>query len=145
MKFLMRAFSSNADYNADIEYVWVDVTKELAQIILARRKLFLNAEAADKKTPGCEHSSLWEMYFGNHHARYFSNEKVPEELGLQVFDDTGEPVETDWDPGDDDGERTECDQMIVAENGVRWTTIPKHTDIYITSETIPFSKIEECL
>lgn len=145
MKFLMRAYSSNGDYNADIEYAWVDVTKELAQIILARRKLFLAAAEGDKKIPGCEHSSLWEMYFGDHHARYFAHEAVPDELGQQVFDETGEAVATEWDPGDNDGERTECDQMIIVDNGVRWTTIPKHADIYITSETIPFSKIEECL
>jgi hypothetical protein len=144
MKFLMRGYSNNENYNADIDYVWVDVGPELAKTILRRRKLFLKANEEEKKAEGRDWGNpLWEMYFGDHHARYFQYGVPPDEETEKV--DQGEAAQTDWDPGDNDGERTECDQMVITEDGVRWTTIPKHCEIYITSETIPYSKIEECL
>ena len=37
----------------------------------------------------------------------------------------------------------ECGQMVIVEDGVRWTCIPKHTSIYVTTETIPIAWIKE--
>jgi DNA-directed RNA polymerase subunit N (RpoN/RPB10) len=94
--------------------------------------------------------NLWEMYFwgclpfwfecGEFSEKWFEKYKIPEWNTdfVEIKDDQAKvddlPVQ-----------RTECDQMIVCEEGVRWTCIPKHTNIYITSETIPIAEIRKIM
>jgi hypothetical protein len=131
MNILMRGFSTDEHYNADIEFVFVQVTKELAELILKRRKSFLAMEAEDKK--------LCEIYFFDHHATYLSYGAVPDEFQ----DETLKPLS--WSPEEDSSENVEVAQMVLDCDGVRWTAVPKHSDIYITSETIPFTDIAKAL
>jgi hypothetical protein len=37
----------------------------------------------------------------------------------------------------------ECEQMIVRENGIAFTAIPKHTDFYVTTAEIPKEVLQQ--
>ena len=37
----------------------------------------------------------------------------------------------------------ECGQMIVRENGIAFTAIPKHTDFYVTTAEIPKEVLQQ--
>lgn len=126
LKLIVTADSSSEDYNADIDSVFVEIDKSLAQRIMERRKLFLHAKAADKDT--------YEMYFWGGQAVF-----------LQNFSCSDEWSEVDGFPESVDEAETECDQMIIRESGVSWTAMPRHSGIYVTTREIDFEKIETLL
>jgi hypothetical protein len=137
-KFVSSTTSSNPDYIAECDFAFMDIGVEAAKQILARHALFMDAHAKDK--------SLWEMYFwdslpewfdGCENSKWFAKHKIEDpDCGVDSVADaiTLEGVEL---------QRTECDQMIICEEGVRWTCVPKHTSIYVTSETIPIGWISK--
>jgi hypothetical protein len=134
---LLRVTSSNSDYNADCALALVQIDKELAKKILERRKLFLQERGNDVE--------LVEKYYWSGSAHFYENGgKVDELYDEHLTDD--DLVELDEDPVKRTEEmRTECDQMIIREDGVAWTMIPKHSDIYITTSIIPYAMVEAYL
>ena len=135
MRFLLNGNSSDADYNADITHVFIDIDKKLAQLILNRADAFKGLKHMD--------AQALEVYFWDHSAQYLRYDAVPEKEVLRI-DKTGEGGPTKWKPTKKTHiENMECCQMIVDESCVRWTAIPKHTSIYINSEQIPLAEIQK--
>lgn len=126
MKFLLKANSSNGDYDADIGCAYVDIDRDYALQILKRHALFEGV----KKEDDCGH----EIYFWDYRANYLSH-------ATHQYD-----VDDDWVSDVDDfttrGERTECDQMVIRAGGVAWTAMPKHTDIYMTTSELSIETIK---
>jgi hypothetical protein len=134
-----------------ISHAVVELTPKLAKVYL---QLLREYQALVKK-----HNNLWEIRFWDY---------AP--LWLEGFDGTndGDEAET-FDPeahlpdkqqamlrdnqqvivpdGFDMRERfavarSECDQLVVLDMGVRWTCIAKHTDLYYSTETITWEQIK---
>ncbi len=135
MKFITSTTSSNSDYNAEFDYAFIEIDKEVAARVMARHEIFTMVRGMDH--------SLFESYFWDSTPEWFSyaddhDKELPDQGEVVVADEKfsldGFEMQND-----------ECCQMIICEEGVRWTTIPKHTGIYITSETIPIEKVRECL
>lgn len=144
MRIAMRVFSTDTDYNADCDYCVVDVTKELAQSILARRKVLLMAKGGDK--------DLYEIYYWGGTQEFYSYGDGDFDFQKQefkdlerVFEDNSFSELPDNFELPKEAERTECDQMVISADGVQWVSIPKHCSIYVTSVEIPYSLIEACL
>lgn len=143
VKFLLRTSSSDEHYNGDIDFCLVEVTKQLARRILHRRKVFTSAKKSEPE--------LWEMYFwggsgdwvpysGVFHEKTINITKEQEAL-LDDNNFVELPDEYSVDP--DSLVRTECEQMIVREDEVCWTVIPKHSSIYIMTHPLPYKLIEK--
>lgn len=133
MKILMRGNSTDENYDADISFVYVDLTAKLARLALKRIAEFKRLKAKD--------SSALETYYWNHDALYLRYDKVSEKEAEAVNTDL--VVDAATEISFDDGENTECDQMTVGEGHISFTAIPKHTGIYIVSERIPLSTLRE--
>lgn len=151
MKFLLSVTCGVEDVDAPREAV-VDITKELAELLIKRRAAFQALVAYD--------NDAWEIYFwsstcqfvgGRSDAEYreeaYVAESVLEQLGEEDYDLTGR----EWLVIPDGAQiryveaRTECDQLIVAEKGVRFMAYPKHCDWEIRTGEIPWDEIEKAL
>jgi hypothetical protein len=154
MKIVLQTDSTNPEYNADCDCAVVEVTPSLVQLIRRRAALAKQARRQDR--------DLWELYFWGHTAEFFDYSLVS--ACEAAFGDSKEAK--DWSDGfERDGHavlpptadlaavephRTECDQMIVrcvpgsrrTDIEVAWLTIPKHTDIYITTRDVTLATLE---
>jgi len=135
MNLLMRGHSSNSDYDADLGYVFVEMTPTLARLILRRMAAFKAMKKKDRRAV--------EAYFWDGSAVYLRHEQVAERLAAEVNSDL--LIETKKHIDYRDGANVECDQMVVGEATVHFTAFPKHSDIYITSEAIPEATIRAAL
>lgn len=151
MKLVLKCWSSH-DITYGCNYALVVLTPELAKLMLERLEFVRTRKARD--------DDFYEAYWWDRHAFYFSpwgdmsggdparqpNEKQTELLegfldGLLDKADFAE-IPADFDIPESTEARTECDQMIVRIDGVTFTCIPKHTDIYITTACVSLEILE---
>lgn len=139
MRFLIRAHSSDVNFNGDCDYADVTIGQELAKKILARRKILLKLMEKD--------SDLFKMSFwccaatfvgGNLYdePRFTDNEKEHIEDGLPVAlgpDDKLTKLEE---------QRVDVDKVVLYEDEVIFEAQPKHTGVIVSTEGIPYSLIE---
>lgn len=135
MNLLLRGNSSDENYNAEIDFVAVEVTPKLARLILKRATAFRAMKRKDDKA--------LETYFWDGSATYLRYDKVEEKHANRINYDGFVRLPKPVDP--ESGENVECNQMVVDEDCVTFTAIPKHTSIYITSDRIPLGLIREVL
>lgn len=136
MKILFKTSSSDPDYDANISSAFVNITKELAQTILKRKKSFDLAKGDDDK--------LTEMYFWDGSVHWIDAEIADEDEEISL-DDYSDYVVTEVEHNEEHEARTECDQMVISDRGVAWLCMPKHANIYISTPNVPFSEVEEAL
>jgi len=131
MKLLLECYSSNENYNGGCDFAFVDLTPELAAIALRRIADFAQLKMGD--------AMALEIYYWDDSCDWIETSEKIQELTDGY---SGDVVEAEsFEPTKDSKQRTECDQMIVEEYGIRWTAIPKHTDVYVTTLTIPVEMI----
>lgn len=156
MKIVAGVSVNNEHYDAGFQYMFVDINRTYARTLLARHKAFLAAKKLDKE--------LYKATYWDGSADWF-NEATCELMNYEWFwgpsfetdgsatlsrvDDSVEiptPNEGEEDDGDEGGigsRRSECDMLVVTEDGFYWTCVPKHTDIEATSETVPLDWVKE--
>lgn len=149
MKILLKTRSDNPEYNADCDCAVVDLTPNLLDQIRCRVKMARKMLSQD--------SDLYELYFWGGTADFFSYRLVEasEAAGATTRSTDTEQAGHSALPGTLDLgvheiQRTECDQMIVRysptpegpEFEVAWVSIPKHTNIYVTTEAITLEDLE---
>jgi hypothetical protein len=153
MKLIMKCTSPEFSPD-DIEWAFVTLDAPLLERALARRRIFLHAQAQD------EH--LYEMYLWDNPPDFFSlypnpdtDEPMDEDELLEntLRDHTGQPI--DWagpDPHHISEETeipdaclraVECTRMRVDEHGIAWTAHPKHLDADVRTSTISWELLEE--
>jgi len=140
MIYLLRGSSNDENWNGDCDYVVVTISKQIAKDIMERRKSFLALKKKD--------TELWEFFFWGAHMECMSYSGIELDKDQQaLFDDNGFlKLPDDYKVPDENGIRTECEQMGIREESVFWTCYPKHSEgITITSEALPFSIIEGAL
>ena len=121
-------------------YALVEIKDELIKEIAAVRKAFLTVKGL--------HDNLYEMYLWDGLATFYTShafldlEERLTESQLKTLED-GVPLEvTEGFKLDEDHiDRTECDQMIIREDGVAWYCIPKHSDTTATTALIPYETL----
>jgi hypothetical protein len=148
MKIVLQCWSSHDD-TCGCDYALVDLTPQLARLVLRRIRVFRRLNAKD--------AGLSDLRWWNYEAVYFSPwgsdtsdapaEKETErvEHALPALAKKGEEimeVADDFALGDKMEARTECDRMTVREDGVSFSCIPKHTDVRVTTGTIPMELVE---
>jgi hypothetical protein len=109
--------------------------KELFQMVKSRDDSLYEMYFWDRMTVSFYESPLYEDFLSEEeHAELDSNDilKLPD--AREISKALGNP------------ERTECDQFIVVEEGVRFMAIPKHCDYRIeTASTITWDMLLEVL
>ena len=125
MFLFAKTFCSNPDVE-DGTVAVVELTKELLESILKRKKIFEQAVKKDK--------SLFEMYFWDGSCDWYSNDAL--DIGEKDFMFSKELGKITAEVA-----RTECDQMIIRKTGVAWIMIPKHSNVFVTTSEMEFELI----
>ena len=117
MKFILQARLSMAGDTLDLpdgyDCCVVDIGVAYAKLILSRMDALGGILRA------------YEIYFWDYNASWHAMDQ-----------DLVEPTEIG------EASATECDQLIVRKDDICWTTIPKHTGLYIMSDEIKRETIE---
>lgn len=154
IKIIFATGSSNPDYSGDCDYAVVRLTPELVDQV--RRRVELARQAGEKD------NDLYELYFWGGTADYYdsslpdscqdaiANEQAAQEwlTGLEQNGHALVPPAADL--SGCEPQRTECDQALVRcspssqnpEFEIAWTTIPKHSDVYVTTRDLPLAALE---
>jgi hypothetical protein len=136
-RFLANTYSSDENFNGDCDYADIRIYPVIAQQILERRDAFLAQRKRD--------SQLVESYFWDASAIFckrLDNMPIPGKKAdllaagypVRIAQSADLPCER---------QNVECNQMVIGEDGVKWTAIPKHTSVVITTERIAYSEIEK--
>jgi hypothetical protein len=150
MKVVLPCWSSHDD-TCGCDYALVDLTPDLARLVLDRVRVFRKLSASD--------AGLCDLRWWNCDAVFFSPwgsgddpdgaqpgevETQRVEQYLSGLDGGREVLEVSDDLALDEEmiARTECDRMVVCDDGVSFSCIPKHTDVRISTGTIPVEMLE---
>jgi len=162
MRLLLQSCSTNEEDTFG-RYAIVDLDDEWLKRIAARRKLLLAACEQDKE--------LYEMYFWGSSAEFYGTEMNEVEGSEEHFDDAlddkkqwieiTEDFEKDLIQGDKQSacnkcgslspwrcgcyeitpDRTDCDQMVITKDGVKWFACDKYSGVTTTTATVPYEQL----
>ena len=154
MTIVLATSSTNPEYNGECDYALVRLSPGLIDQI--RRRVELARQA------GRQDNDLYELYFWGGTADFYdsalpdacqdaiADEQAAQEwlTGLEQNGHALVPPAADLDSCE--AKRTECDQLIVRaspssqnpEYEIAWTTIPKHSDVYVTTRDLPLAAME---
>jgi hypothetical protein len=151
VRVILKVWSSNPENNGGCDFAVVDLTPELAR--LALRRIAVLGEQRGVDPAACE-TSYWAA-----DAEYFSpwlslpdqsdeakaaSLKLEEELdSLQVNRHEMVTAARGSSVPQTQIARVECAQMVVREEGIAFTAIPKHNDLYVTTAEIPKGVLEQ--
>lgn len=151
MPVILNVWSNNPFNNGGCDFAVVELTPELANLALRRITVLCEQKGVD---PG-----VYETYYWGSEVEYFSPwidhasqsddlrsacsemEQLLEKLqvgkrNMVVVADKFAILETQI-------ARVECRQMVVREDGISFTAIPKHTDFYVTTADIPKEVLQQ--
>jgi len=164
VKIIFHTHSSDAQYNGDCDYAVVELTPVLVEQIRRRVEL---AREIHRKDDG-----LYELYFWGSNAEFYDHrlvEACEAAIAAAAEGADADQAVRDWladlDQGEHavlpfgvdlealESERTECDQQVVRCSPagrdlnfeVAWITIPKHSDINVTTSELPLAALEAYL
>ena len=153
MQVLLRVWSSNPEYSGGCDYAVVEIDEGLSKLVLRR----INGLCAQKALD----ASLFEAYYWDSSPEYFSpwvnranesgeaqdSENNLEQMLEDLQVDTRQLVVAppEFLVPENKIATVECSQMIVREDGVAFTAILRHTDIYVTTAEIPKAFVESAL
>ncbi len=132
MKLILECHSADV---GQIAHAVIQLDDAAVAKILARGETFRALHAADSEATSVEFSvGSCRFYLHDDNCA----EALDEAGESHVF--VGDDFEADGGE-DDDGERTECDTLVVTENDVWWTCLPKHGDIIVETEPVSFAEL----
>jgi len=153
MRVLLKVWSSNPDYDGGCDYAAVEISEELAKLMLRRINIL-----SDQKALDC---SLYETYYWDSSPEYFSPWAVHpaepgeidaptaalEEILGRFGADSKETLiaPSDFRVSESHIAAVECSQMVVRDDGIAFTALLRHADIYLTTAEIPREIIESTL
>ena len=153
MQVLLKVWSSNPEYSGGCDYAVVEIDEGLAKLMLRRITSLCELRALDP--------SLFEAYFWDSSPEYFSPwenranqsgevqnsadnlEKMLENLQVDSRESVVAPP--DFRVPENKIATVECSQMIVRDDGVAFTALLRHSDIYVTTADIPRAFISSAL
>ena len=133
MKLIVRTGSTN-EFSEGCDYALIDLTPELAHLILARKATLDRLKESDR--------DIEELVFTGNYPEYFAT--LPE--SLEDLDDTLYTAGHVPAPGGftvEEPERTECDRMVIDGYGVWWRCYPKHCDWMVDTPHLEYDLIEQ--
>jgi len=153
MRVLLKVWSSNPDYNGGCDYAAVEISEKLANLMLRRINVL-----SEQKVFDC---SLYETYYWDSSPEYFSPWAVhptePGEIGApgtaleDILDGLGMDTKEiliaprEFRVSESHIAAVECSQMVVRDDGIAFTALVRHADIYLTTAEIPREIIESAL
>ncbi len=151
MRVILKVWSSNPENNGKCDFAAVEVTPQLATLAMRRIAVLRQQKALD---PAVEETHYWcsDAEFFSPWADEPSQTdepkaacvKLEEELdSLQIDKCEMVAASDNFSVPQSQIARVECVRMVVCEEGIAFTAIPKHTDFYVTTAEIPKGVLEQ--
>jgi len=153
MRVVLKVWSSNPDYSTGCDYAAVEISQELAKLMLRRINVLSEQKALDP--------ALYETYYWDSSPEYFSPGAVApvepgeideptaalEEILNSLEVDTKETViaPLDFRVSESHIAAVECSQMVVRDGGIAFSALVRRTDIYVTTAEIQRDVIASAL
>lgn len=136
MKILLTCTSSNPDLSW-CRYAVVELTDEARKEVLARRELHQMVKSRDR--------DLWDLTFWGMPGEFYDDidteDLLTDEQQAELESKEWLVLPDDSDIDVSDAARTECDRMVINDDGFYWKCIAKHTDVYIETSKIPYEAV----
>jgi len=142
---IVKVWSSNPFNNGGCDFAIVELHQELANVALRRITILCDQKSLDP--------CVYETYYWGSEAEYFNawpdQGRASEDTNTACMnlEERLEQLQVDRREMVVTTEKfvvfekhialVECGQMVVRENGIAFTAIPKHTDFYVTTAEIP--------
>lgn len=140
MKIVLGTCSSNPNFNADCDFGLVELTPEYAELILKRMQALAELAKSDR--------SLHEAHYWDASASYFQttfDDELDEDL--EEAHDTYVVLKENVEVPEKSFKRVEYTRMVVSVMGeeleVSWRASPKNASLYVETNELPKSLIEE--
>ncbi len=151
-RIALRCWSSNSDYNADFDYALVTVTPEFIALTEKRHKQFLSIDEPRASVSRIHYYDCTPEYFSESELDAWYDEHHEHEGQVEI-DSLIDGGETEFLPeafaprkGDESGDfRSECDHMLITQDGVSFECVPKHSSITISTAYISWKDLTEML
>lgn len=140
MKIVINCYSSSDENSFGCDYALLDLTPDTAQHLLSRHEQFMKFHAE---------TDAYEAYWFDTQVDFFSpwgNEDGDEPPSVKESEEVALPLEAcdEYTPLPDAFvipekmlARTECNQVIACEEGIRFFCYPRATNVSITTRTLP--------
>jgi hypothetical protein len=162
VKIILSTSSTNPEYSGDCDYAVVELTPALVEQLRQRVDL--------ARQVGQQYNDLYELRFWGGTADFYDHDLIEacqEAIAASGKDTDGDQAACDWlsgleqdghallpsnvDLGAQEIQRTECDQFAIQssplsrnpQDDIVWTTIPKSTDIEVTTSNLPLVALEK--
>jgi hypothetical protein len=140
MKLIVQCVVSHPDWEG-CEFAFVDLTPELASLILRRKASRENLALSDRDVSEVHYHHYGPLYF-----RHTDEGPVFDAIE-RCYTDEPDPwtLVPDLQESDFEGlaNRTECDRMVVGRDGFWWECYPKHCDPVVETREIPYAVAEK--
>lgn len=140
MKIVLGTCSSNSDFNAGCDFGLVELTPDYAELILKRMQALAELAKTDH--------SLHEAHYWDSMASYFQtthDDELDEEL--EEAHDTYVVLQENVKVPEKAFKRVEYTHMVISVMGeeleVSWRASPKNASLYVETNELPKSLIEE--
>ena len=132
MKILLQCTSSDENLSW-CQYALVYLTDDAKKEILTRRELHQMVKSRDK--------DLWNIDFWGIPGEFYdtlNTEDLLTDEQQAEFESKQYLIMPDDFVLEDEGARTECDRMVIGDDGFWWKCIVKHSDVYIETTRLPY-------
>jgi hypothetical protein len=154
MRILLKVTSSNEYCDGGCEFALVDLSPELAALALQRIATLRDQKTVD---PNIDQTSYWAYFAACYFSPYaglaiddMEAEAVKTPLAallpeLQIEDKEIVCVPESFQVPASQIAAVECEKMLVREDSVEFTAIPKHASFHVQTVEIPFAMLEAAL
>jgi hypothetical protein len=137
MKLLFNTYTSN-EFADGCAYAFLDLTPELAALILQRAQHFEDLHGKDASIANIEYYDCSPVFLDSLPPR---DDGDPMEMSSEEWEETRLALE---DLGNH-AARTECDRMVITNLEVYWTCHPKHCDWFAETHSISYEDVRRTL
>lgn len=129
-------WSTCSEYDGDCSYAVIEIDNELAKEILAKRELFQMVKS--------KASEVLDIRFWDGSTTWFHELDAIKHLLPGSVEDAedhahSEPFLRLKDDGEvPDGQRTECDTLVLTNDYFEWRAIPKHCSLHVETSGIKY-------
>jgi hypothetical protein len=137
MKLLFNTYTSNEFADA-CAYAFLDLTPELAALIMQRAQHFEDLHAKDASIANIEYYDCSPVFLDSLPA---GDDGDPMEMSSEEWEETKLALED----LENHAARTECDRMVIIDREVYWTCHPKHCDWFAETRPISYEDVRRAL
>ena len=138
MKLLIKRYSSDQNWCDDIDYGYIELTKDLAKLILERIEKVKQLRDSEEK----DLSKPYAIIYKDICVEFIDLDDDDDEYYQVVQAEGAYSLPDNFVLEDERIHRTELNEMRVEDDEVSWRAVIKHTDVVVETKGLPVELLE---